>query len=371
MIEGIRTARTSEGGVLLDVPARSLSSPYHSPVFFNPTMRFSRSMSSLAVGVLKPKKILDGLCASGARGLRYAKENAGVEKVFFVDANPTVIPFIKNNASLIRLGMKAEVAWSDFNDFCLSHESEFDFVEIDPFGTPAPFLDPALVCLKKPGVLSMTSTDLANLVKKNAPTLRDYGAKPLYNEFSHETALRILLGFAARKAYARKLSVKPLLCYYEGHHAKVIARVSRGKEDANAIGFVSYCDACLSRFEGKRSKCFGCGNRLLYAGPLWMKDFCDKPFLKKLAALNGKRDYEDKKKIGKTLLLLEKEQGFPPWFFDVHAVADKFGLAVGKKMDAVLEGLEKRNFKSVKTHFEPVGVKTDASVKEIKKVLQA
>jgi tRNA (guanine26-N2/guanine27-N2)-dimethyltransferase len=369
MIDRIPTVRVTEGGVVLDVPKQSLSDPFHSPVFFNPTMRFSRSISSLAVGILKPEKILDGLCATGVRGLRYAKENSGVKKVFFADANPNAVPFIKRNASLNRLGGKTETAWSDFNDFCLSHKNEFDFVEVDPFGTPVPFLDSALESLKKPGVLSLTSTDLANLVKKNAPTLRNYGAKPLYNDFSHETALRILLGFVARKAGEKNLSAKPLLCFYEGHHAKVIARISKGKENSNDIGFVSYCDACLSRFEGKRKKCSECGNRLLYAGPLWMGDFCDKPFLKKLLSLNGKRHYEDERKLEKTLLLLVGEKGFPPWFFDVHAVADKFGLAVGKKMGVVLAELNGKGFDAVKTHFDPLGVKTNASVKEIRKVL--
>ena len=316
---------------------------------------------------MKPKTILDGLCATGARGIRYVKENSGVKKVFLLDANPLAVPFIKKNISLNDLKSKSKVVCDDFNDFCFEKRGAFDFVEIDPFGTPAPFIESALGALKTPGILSLTSTDLANLVKKNAPTLRDYGAKPLYNDFSHETSLRILLGFATRKAFEQNLSLAPLVCFYERHYVKIIARVKRGAVKPR-LGFVSYCDKCLSRFEGKKSKCV-CGNRLLFAGPLWTEDFCDKKILGKMRQLNSKRRYEDAKQIGKMLLLLGGEQGFPPWFYDTHFVADKFGLKADKKMDFIVECLKKKGFRAARTHFSPTAIKTNASCSELRKFI--
>ena len=45
-------------------------------VFYNPNMQFCRSFCSLAVGALEEKlNVLDAFCASGIRGIRYAKEN--------------------------------------------------------------------------------------------------------------------------------------------------------------------------------------------------------------------------------------------------------------------------------------------------------
>ncbi|MFH1056598.1 MAG: methyltransferase domain-containing protein [Candidatus Micrarchaeota archaeon] len=363
MIAGISPVKHAEESAVLQVPKQSFTAPHRAEVFFNPRMRFSRTMDSLATGVLKPERILDGLSATGAKGVRIAKENSFVKKVFLLDANPKTVAFARTNVSLNKLGGRIEAICEDFNDFCESNENSFDFIAVDPFGTPAPFVDSALMALKKPGFLSLTSTDLANVVKKNAPTMRDYGAKPLYNDFSHETALRIILGFAERKAFGRNLSLEPLVCLYDAHFVKIIARVKHGRSEIllkKASGFVSYCDKCLSRFVGKRVKC-SCGNRLLYAGPLWTGDFCEKGFLKKLFALNAKRNYADKNKMGKMLLLLQGEQNFPPWFFDVHVVAGKFGLAVGKKMDAILAGLRDAGFKTVKTHFDPLGIKTDAT----------
>ena len=45
-------------------------------VFYNPEMELCRDIFSLAVGALKEKmSIVDCMCASGVRGLRYKKEN--------------------------------------------------------------------------------------------------------------------------------------------------------------------------------------------------------------------------------------------------------------------------------------------------------
>jgi len=54
-------------------------------VFYNPNMKFCRSVSSLAVGVIGGKlSVIDAFCASGIRGIRYAKENSNVEKLTFL-----------------------------------------------------------------------------------------------------------------------------------------------------------------------------------------------------------------------------------------------------------------------------------------------
>lgn len=362
----------TEGRAKLAVPKASFKDPHHCMVFFNPRMRFSRSMGSLCVGALNPSSVLDGLCATGARGIRYAAENpSAVKQLALVDANPLATPFCRKNIALNKLGGKARAECLDFNDYCESHVGEFDFVEIDPFGSPAPFVRSSLATLRKGGVLSFTSTDLANVVKKNKPTLRDYGAKPLYNEFSHETALRILLGFVAREADATGLAVEPLSCYYEGHHVKITVRVLKGKDArlAKKIGFISYCDACHARYVGKNAKCQACGVRLLHAGPLWLGDYCSASVLKKMSVLNEARGFEDKNKIASTLELLSREQGFQPWFYDVHATADHFGLSVKKKMDYLVGALRKKGFKAVRTHFEPTAIKTNAGIDVVRKAI--
>ena len=357
----MKLAQVREDSVLLRVPEKSLSDPHHCEVFYNPAMRFSRSMASLALCASGKKIVLDGLCATGAKGLRLAKENK-VENVFLVDANPAAIELAEQNIVLNK-AQNVQAVCEDFNAFCVSHPSFFDFIEIDPFGSPVPFLEAALVALKNNGVLSVTSTDLANLCGKTKPCEKFYQAKPLKNAFSHETALRILLGKIALVAKAKGFAVKPLLCYYQGHHAKAIVNCAKGKTKI-PLDFVSYCENCLKVKTGKRKACT-CGNRMIVGGPLWVSAFCDKQFLRKMISLNEQRDYADKKQIEKTLSLLLNEQAFQPFFYDLHFLADHFGLKIESKTEAILARLREKGFRAVRTHFEPLGIKTNAQVKTI------
>jgi len=358
----MKLAQVREETVFLRVPQKSLSDPHHCEVFYNPAMRFSRSMASLALGVSGKKIVLDGLCATGARGLRLVKENK-IKKIFLVDANPAAVTLAEQNIVLNALSNAAAVC-ADFNEFANQHPTDFDFIEIDPFGTPTPFLESSFRALKNNGVLSVTSTDLANLCGKKLPCLKYYQAKPLKNAFSHETALRILLGKIALVAKSKGFAVKPLLCYYQGHHAKAIVKCTRGKTKL-PLDFLSYCEKCLTVALGRKTNC-KCGNRAIVGGPLWAEAFCDKGFLKKIIALNEKRNYADKKKIDKTLSLLLNEQDFPPFFYDLHFVADHFGLKIESKMDEIILRLKKKGFRAVRTHFEPTGIKTNAPVEKIR-----
>jgi tRNA (guanine26-N2/guanine27-N2)-dimethyltransferase len=357
----MKLATHREESVLLRIPEKSFSDPHHCEVFYNPAMRFSRSMASLAFAASRKKIVLDGLCATGAKGLRLAKENKA-EKVFLLDANPAAIRLAEHNISLNKFSNVTAIC-QDFNEFCLSHTAFFDFIEIDPFGTPTPFLNAALVALKNNGVLSVTSTDLANLCGKKAPCEKFYQAKPLKNAFSHETALRILLGKIALVAKSKGFAIKPLVCYYQGHHVKAIVTCSKGKAKI-PLDFLSYCEKCLTVAIGRKTNC-KCGNRNIVGGPLWAAAFCDKPFLRKMLALNESRDYADERKIEKTLSLLLGEQLFPPFFYDLHFVADHFGLKIESKTAEILARLKKKGFRAVRTHFEPLGIKTNAPVKAI------
>src|SRR3989338_1668428 len=117
MTHSIPPMEYREGGARLSVPKQSFSDPHHCKVFFNPAMRFSRSMGSLCVGVLKPSRILDGLSATGARGVHYAVENKGVKKLFLVDANPLALQFAEKNLKLNKIASRGTAVFKHFEDF--------------------------------------------------------------------------------------------------------------------------------------------------------------------------------------------------------------------------------------------------------------
>ncbi len=45
----LKTMKVTEGSASLAVPSQSLQDPFHCKVFFNPAMRFNRSLSSLSL----------------------------------------------------------------------------------------------------------------------------------------------------------------------------------------------------------------------------------------------------------------------------------------------------------------------------------
>ncbi|PIO06284.1 hypothetical protein COT29_01725 [Candidatus Micrarchaeota archaeon CG08_land_8_20_14_0_20_59_11] len=348
----MKTEIAREGAAKLRVPSISFSDPHHCEVFFNPEMEFNRTVS---VAVLRAFRngaaVCDGLCALGARGIRYALEG-GAKNVVCVDANPAAITLANKNIALNKL-KNVKAVESGLNKFLDARPSSFDFVEIDPFGSAVPFLPSAVRALKKNGMLSVTSTDLANLCagkRVSAERCRkDYGANPIRCDFSHEIAARIFAGKAASFGF------RPVLVFYQGHYVKGF--FVRGKKAR--LGFISYCPKCLSRVTGKLLHC-ACGYKMQVAGPLYLGEMCDRKFLQKVMG---------DERVGKLVALLENEQGFPPYFFDLHAVCDCYGLP-GKAVATSIDNLRAKGFKAVRTHYCPNGIKTDAGVAEVAAALR-
>jgi hypothetical protein len=72
----------------------------------------------------------------------------------------------------IRLNGKVALAkvtanHADSRIYMLSHEKEFDVVDLDPYGSPSIFLDSAVQSLSEGGLLSCTATDMAVLCGNN------------------------------------------------------------------------------------------------------------------------------------------------------------------------------------------------------------
>ena len=75
----------------------------------------------------------------------------------------------------------------------------FNIVDLDPFGSPAPYLDAATRSVVH--LLEVTATDTAPLCGAHFNSgMRKYAAVPLNNEFHSEMGVRILLGKARKGA---------------------------------------------------------------------------------------------------------------------------------------------------------------------------
>lgn len=346
-------------------------------LFYNPEMRFSRSFGSLSIAAIGEKiSVLDGFAASGIRGLRYAKENPNVSEVTLLDIWRIAPAMIERNAGANGIG-NAHAINADFNEF--TTKNAFDFVEIDPFGTPGPFLNNAVYSFRKRkgGYLSVTATDVAVLCGENTKAcLKKYGAKNLRNEFTHEVGVRILLKKIGDFTSQFDFGIEPLYSLSDRHYLKALVRLSRSAEKASQIpktlGYISYCYHCGFRETAKfpARECKNCGKDTDYAGPLWLGELHDRKFLEKMVKINSERNYKDKKELEKTLMLMAGECGMPPFYHDLHELCRRAGCRSIPKIGELIKRLEKRGFKAVRTHFSEKGIKTDAGLQEIRKELE-
>ncbi len=360
-------ANAKEGGVSVTFPKG---------VFYNPEMELCRDICSLLVGALPEKvSVVDAMCASGVRGIRYKKENKNVGKLALCDRSGRAIACARENAA--KNGVRCRVVHADANDFL--RKNQFDFVELDPFGSPAPFLHDAARCLSglKKGYLSATATDMAVLCGAEHPAcLRNYGAAPLDNEFCHENAARILLGKVALTCAGFSLAAKPIFTLSHRHYLKVVLRAERsakGAADAvKSLGFVSYCPGCCFR-EARRNalkeKCPHCGHALVHAGPLFLGELWSPALLERMLGLSAERGYRKSREIDKILRTILSESAIPAYaYYDLHKLAKKNrGRIMG--MEEALSALWKAGFAASRTHFCPTAIRTDAPHEKVLEAL--
>jgi len=340
-------------------------------VFYNPHMELSRTLSSLLVRTLDEKlSVLDGMAASGIRGMRYKMENENVEKVSFVDVYEPAVECIKKGIK--ENGIKAKVFREDINRFLFNATNEYNFIELDPFGTPVPYVYFAVRALRnlKSGYLSITATDTAVLCGAHKKAcIKNYHSKPMRNYFCHETGIRILINFVARIAHEFNFGIKPLLSFYYRHQMKTIIKLEKGakKADENLgqMGYVSFCESCLNAAYGKTMEktCGLCGKENDFAGELWLGEINEKEKIKKMLDLNKKRGGKDREKVERLLTILLEELPIP-YFFDTHAIAKVYGR-MPPRIEEMLKILKKHGFDASRTHFSPMGFKTNAGIKEI------
>ena len=114
-------------------------------------------------------------------------------------------------------------------------ETGYQWIDVDPFGSPVQFLDSALQGLSRVGVLEITATDTAALTGSSSSSqARRYGAKGIVDVYAHDDAVRLLLATVATAAARLDKAITPLLALFDGHHVRIscLVKTSRtGQQD--------------------------------------------------------------------------------------------------------------------------------------------
>lgn len=354
------------------------------PVFYNPHMELNRDISILALQTFQKQEdrninICDLFGGSGIRGVRYKNEIDGVGYVFINDISETANEYERHNVELNNLE-DIEIFQHDASMFLRMHRGEFDVIDIDPFGTPSPFLDSAGYCSRRNSLLCVTATDTSALCGTyKEPCIRKYNAKPYKSEYCHETGIRILAGFVALTLAKYSKSIEVKLSHSTEHYMRLYIEVKKGSKKSDEclknIGYISHCKHCLYREENKGlatstpNICPECGEKLIQAGPLWLGEIQNEEFISKMIAESENKKLNTKEDVLKLLESCRIEAKSPATFYDVHKICKILKISA-PKLDLVFGNLEKEGFEAVKTHFNPLGIKTNAPLKKIKEIIK-
>ncbi len=347
-------------------------------VFYNPVMASHRNIAILLLNSIPNvgMNIADPLAGSGIRSLRFIKElrKGKINHLFVNDMKEQFPKIMKENIKLNHINPKTILIFNDDASLFLLNRVKdkdkvknfcgyFDYIDIDPFGSPNHFLDAAIARICRHGVLAITATDTAALTGTyEKVTRRKYWAQPLRNYLMHEIGLRILIRKIQLQAIQFEKALTPLLCYSKDHYYRLYLQVDRGKEKCDALvkqhQYFLFCHACLNfKTSVFNHEICTCGKNFVFAGPLWIGDLGDASLLAKMVKNNL---FSEESKLLE--LLHQESQNNIVGFYDLHVMARRYGKEP-PKIDAVL----KKN-RGVRTHFSPLGVKTEKKIIDLLKV---
>jgi tRNA (guanine26-N2/guanine27-N2)-dimethyltransferase len=174
--------------------------------------------------------ILDALAATGLRSIRYLKEIQGVRQVTINDLLPAATTQALKNCQLNQVDeSKVNINTEDATMFMYRHRdhlTRYDVIDLDPYGSAAPFIDAAVQAVSDGGLLCVTCTDMT-VLSGNYPEVcfAKYGSAPLKPSYVHEMSLRILLHALDSAANKYSRHIYPWLSISVDFYVRVFVRV--------------------------------------------------------------------------------------------------------------------------------------------------
>ncbi|KAL5041325.1 hypothetical protein BDW71DRAFT_192056 [Aspergillus fruticulosus] len=277
-----------------------------------------------------PFTILDALSASGLRALRYASEIPFVTRVVANDLSSSAIQSMKLNIEYNGLGKLIQPNTGDARIYMYSRikpatksqkrddAGKFNVIDLDPYGSAAPFIDAAVQGIKDEGLLCITCTDAGVWASNGYPekSFALYGGVPMKGTHSHEGGLRLILNSVAIAAGKYGLAIEPLLSLSIDFYARLFVRIHRSPAQAKFMSgntmLVYNCDSgCgawttqpltqtkqkldkkgnpfyhygLAQAPTANQKCEHCGMKTHLSGPMWAGPLHNPHFIQKILDL--------------------------------------------------------------------------------------
>lgn len=325
--------------------------------FYNPGMAVNRDLSVLLVAAEALRKgrgidVADVLAGTGARSLRLAHEVPGDVVVHANDGDPTAIAAMEEARAMNEIPTdRLRIRHS--NAHGLLAERRFDVIDVDPFGSSAPFLDAAVRATRHDGLVCLTFTDTGALCGTYPKACRRrYGAEPLHApEWRTEVGLRILQAQVIRAAGRIDRLASPVLAVAQGHWMRVVMRITDDKSGADRatadIGFVAEDQ------ETGQAVRVNAG-----AGPVWWGPLHDPQTVQSMQDRATDAAVSDRTR---TLVdLLVAEASAPPYWVHLPHLHRRMGGPSMPKREAFLRALQNVGADTAPSHMDVQGVRTDA-----------
>lgn len=334
------------------------------PVFYNPVMKRNRDISLeilRIVGKKWPLRIALPLAGSGIRGLRFLKEaNEFVKEITFNDyAND----FESKLKVLLKVNKipndKVHISCNEANKFLLD-STGFDYIDIDPFGTPNPFLDASVQRLARGGILAVTATDTSALAGTYIKVCRrNYDAEPLRNGLKHYVGIRILIRKIQLIGAQYEKALIPIFTYSKDHYYRVFLRCVKSKTMCDEIiseqkymvfnrETQDYTFSNVSRINSDNNKSIYVAGKL-FSGALWEAPFDD---------------------IASDISFISSEAKTQGHMIDVHSFCEHHKLPIPNFKTLESELLAKK-YTFSRTHFNLYAIVTTADSSALIAILNA
>ncbi len=367
-------ARVTEGRASVRVFTERIVSK-EMPVFYNPVMAINRDISVALLASLGRKglRVADPLCASGIRAARFSKElpRGMIASIALNDGNPEAI-------KLARANMRANASAGIDISFSAGEGSKalldggmLDYIDIDPFGSPNPFLDAAAKRIGRKGIIAITATDTAALCGTAPPACRrKYWAEPLHGALMNEAAVRILVRKSQLVGAQYEKALMPIFCHATGHYIRIYMQHQGGRSAVDSIikrhAHLHWCPSCMTQKYSKNAEENCCG-RMRSGGPLWSGQLWDEALARRMGDAGEKLSLAQESR--KLLGIIGKEatvQGL------LHVIP-AFGRALHASIpptQSILEGLRRQGYSAELSHLAEAGIRSDADAENVSRLIR-
>lgn len=385
-----------EGITRILVPSVSIyqSEPSKYPAFFNTAARFNRDVSIFLYRnsfdtSRKDLSFVDSLTGVGARGLRVAKEIPQIQSVILNDYNSIALEAAKAGAVINDVFHKCKFSNREVCSFLSGSykwNNRASIIDLDPFGSPSPYIDCMLRSVENEGLISITATDTAVLLGVYPQVcFRKYYGVPIRSKYSLEVGTRLLISNIALVASRFDLFAFPVFAHAYRNYIRVYCKIVKSAKMANRLveylGYIQHCFNCGNRSFSKEiptvTICNNCKGKIRLAGQMWIKEIFDKGIVNKSLLDTKNRILEGQIKgscqknlelIQNFFLVAKNELDCFPFYY----INDEFGKLLRKQtlpIQKIVDLLREQGYRSSLTIFSNYGFKTEASMTDIQSVL--